>query len=201
MTMPPALLHALTESIRLLNTGEDIRNMKWLLGGGCGLLLQQVTNGVPPKDIDLYADRRAAGRLHRKLNRCGSEAPKEDFSGECRSLRSNYLIQGVQVDLSCGYEIRRPGAGYKTDARLLAAFASETWMGEAGPVKLMPLAHELVCNLLRGRQERCEAIAAVMRPELPAHLPLLRELVARNRIEGLYLGQLGELLGSTIKSA
>lgn len=156
----------------------------WLLGGSCGLLLHGVPLGAPPADIDLFADVDDAVLLHQALSVYAVDGgPEEDFSGNCFSLRSCYFIGETKVELVGGFQIGRPPFSYTTDVHYLQQHAPLSVISGSGVLRLMPLAHELLCNLLRGRTERCTKIAARMQGDLQQHAPLLHELAERNGLD------------------
>jgi hypothetical protein len=61
-------------------------------------------------------------------------------------------------------------------------------------IKLMPLEHELLFNLLRSRPDRYEAIAAVMRSRMTEMSETMCELIRRNTWSDRVIEQLMQLL-------
>jgi hypothetical protein len=59
----------------------------------------------------------------------------------------------------------------------------------------MPLAHELVFNVLRNRADRYEAIAQAMRYDPASHLPALEGILSCNRFSEAVTGRINRLLG------
>lgn len=163
----------------------------WLLGGSCALLLHNVALGKPPADIDLYADLEDAVLLHQALS-CYSadEGPEEDYSGNCYSRRSRYLVCGVKVELVCGFRIGVPPFGYTVDVHTLLRYAPVSRINTLRPIRLMPLAHELLYNMLRGRMERCRAIAGRMHSSRQLHTLLLNKLADQNGLASSCLAEL-----------
>ena len=167
----------------------------WLLGGSCGLLLHGVPLNAPPADIDLYADLEDSILLHQAL--CGYSVdggPVEDFSGNCFSLRSRYFIGDTKVELVCGFQIGCPPLCYTTGVHSLLQYAPLSDIKGNGVLRLMPLAHELLFNLLRGRMDRCRMIASRMQGDLHLHTPLLQELIEYSRLDESCHKQLSQLL-------
>ncbi|MDT3426830.1 hypothetical protein J2Z22_002364 [Paenibacillus forsythiae] len=194
-TMPQGLCKALGQAADALCFGEEKDSPLWLLGGSCGLLLQDVPLAAPPRDIDLYADLEAVDRLHSALGRYACGKPAEDWSRGCYSLIGHYRLEDYHLELVCGFRICSGPSKYNVETCLLQAGAPAGNYSGVGRLRLMPLAHEFVFNVLRGRRDRYEAIASVMRRNLPAHLPLLQTLIRRNSLEIAHIGLLGELLG------
>lgn len=179
---------------RLNETGRP-----WLLGGSCGLALQQVETAAPPRDIDLYADAPDVPALHRQLSRLADSATEPEWSETpiYRSLLGRYRFGRVQAELVGGFRVRTADAVYMTETAALSEHAVRVRLGGA-EIRLMPLAHELVFNWLRSRPDRYEAIAARMRADLAGHLPLMRELAARHRFSEEMVNGLGRLLNRSL---
>ncbi|WP_150271035.1 hypothetical protein [Paenibacillus tepidiphilus] len=172
----------------------------WLLGGSCGQMLQGVDLKSPPRDVDLYSDLDSADRLRAKLGRYSlDQAPLEDDSGDCFSLRSRFFIGGIQVELISGFRIWSTGA-FRVDIQRILPFAPVADVSGAGALPLIPLAVEWVCCQLRGRQERAVRIAEAMRSNMPAHLPLLKELLAEHRLYEMLRPRLTELADSSLNN-
>lgn len=155
----------------------------WLVGGSTGLLLQGVQLDALPRDLDLYADRRDVEELHRALRRYSTDEQTESETPIYRSILSHYEMNGVKVELVGAFEVRSMGSEYRVEAEYLArTHALTVPYGEGEAVRLMPLAHELVFNVLRDRPDRYEAIARVCRArDLERHRLVLDDLIARNR--------------------
>lgn len=167
----------------------------WLLGGSCGLLLHGVSLDAAPRDIDLYADLGDAQVLHEALSRYAVSGPEEDYSRGCFSLRSRYAVEHISVELVCGFRIGYGSWQYSADIKRLLAYAPVQDFAGIGLLRLMPAAHELIFNILRGRAERCCRIAAYLRQDLSVHLPLLHSLILDNGLDLSFQLKLDELLG------
>lgn len=190
----------LTEALcKLAASCEDVEGA-WLLGGSCGLWLQGVALAAAPRDIDVYADLETAGRLHERLQPFATDQPRHDRSGLYSSQLSHYGIGASTVELVGGFEVRTAGAFYRTEVEsVLAPVAPRVTLRDiAFPV--MPLAHELVFNLLRERPDRYLPIASMIRKEPDRHLPLLDELLKRNGWSAELVGRMAELLDCPLLS-
>ncbi|MGF7030461.1 hypothetical protein J2T17_001366 [Paenibacillus mucilaginosus] len=183
-------LSAAGEPLRqaLEEIGRSGRNLpgSWLVGGSTGLLLQGVPLAAPPRDLDLYTDRETAAELHGALLAWSVDKQEESATEIYRSILSHYVISGVNVELVGAFEVRTPESAYRVEAEYLRREHALTLrVGEGTEAGLMPLAHELLFNLLRRRPDRYEAIAAVMvRRRDGRELAALRELLSRNRFGG-----------------
>ncbi|MCP1307118.1 hypothetical protein [Paenibacillus tyrfis] len=170
----------------------------WLVGGSTGLLLQGVELDALPRDLDIYADRRDAEALHIALRQYATDDQTESETLIYRSILSHYEMNDVKVELVGAFEVRAMDSEYRVEAEYLArthALAVSHGVGET--VRLMPLAHELVFNVLRDRPDRYEAIARVCRVREPErHRLALNDLIARNRFSGELADRLRTLLDS-----
>ncbi|MCZ8520547.1 MULTISPECIES: nucleotidyltransferase family protein [Paenibacillus] len=171
-------------SLALQEIGARSRGLgaSWLIGGSTGLLLQDVPLAAPPRDLDLYADKEAAALLHQALLPWSTDLQEESETGMYRSILSHYEIAGVAVELVGAFEVRTAVSRYCVEADYLRAkHALLLDIGQGIETALMPLAHELLFNLLRGRPDRYEAIAAVLRSRQdPRELAALSDLLSRN---------------------
>jgi hypothetical protein len=182
----------------------SLRGVKapWLVGGSCGLLLHGVALAAPPRDLDLYADANGVKELHQALAAFSVDDQVEDQSAIYRSILSHYSINGVKVELVGGFEVRADGSTYKVEADLLSRkyadsielLADDTAGTAMEPIKLMPLEHELIFNLLRSRPDRYEPIAAVMRGRQALMTKTMEALILRNVFSKSLIDVLNKLL-------
>lgn len=168
-------------------------NGKWILGGSAGLLLRGLALDTRPRDLDLYCDREDAAELHEALRPCAVDSPAYSETDIYRSTLSHYEIAGMRVELVAGFQVRALGCLYAVEVKelLLPYAASVVVGGGAGvartradgiprPARLVPLAHELWFNALRGRDDRVRLIAAAMGADLQGHSAALDMLERRN---------------------
>lgn len=173
---------------------------KWLLGGSCSLWLQGVNLAAPPRDIDVYADLEDSKILHNRLSEIATDEPRLDQSGLYTSLLSHYLCGGYTIELVGGFEIRCQDAFYRTEVtEVLSKYSSIHRLNDA-EIHLMPLAHEFVFNILRGRPDRYLAIAEVIRREPDRHLQLLSVLLRRNEWTADIIAKMAEVLDRPLLS-
>ncbi|WP_410514795.1 hypothetical protein PaeBR_10665 [Paenibacillus sp. BR2-3] len=198
LEMRPGLLEALRNVSGLLSFDWEEKPPLWLLGGSCGLLLHGVPLEVSPRDIDLYADLGEADVLHSALSKWALNHPEEDWSRGCFSLRSQYRLEEYSAELVCGFKVCFGLSQYTVETSLLLQDAPRTYFEGIGHLRLMPLAHEFVFNVMRGRRDRYEGIAAVMRKNLANHLPLLQTLIDHNLLEQSHVLLIEELLAVSL---
>ncbi|MEK0314143.1 hypothetical protein [Cohnella sp. 56] len=152
----------------------------WVVGGSAGLALRGARLPSAPRDLDIYADASAVGALHGRLADLATDGPAWDASGSYRSLLAHYRIGGVQIELVGDFEVRALASHYVTEVdRFLYAEADELRFEDGTSVRIVPLGHELIFNLLRERPDRTAAVGELIRAAREAHLPALERLLAR----------------------
>jgi hypothetical protein len=185
-----------------------LRDVKepWLVGGSCGLLLQGVPLQATPRDLDLYTDSQEAALIHQALSDYSIDAQIEDESGIYKSVLSHYEVCGIRVELVGGFEVAALNSLYKVEAAFLAKsnlleidlpVRDNEGSMAAVPVpalKLMPLEHELLFNLMRSRPDRYEAIAPVMRSRHVGLTKTMSELIQRNTLDEALIFLIMQLL-------
>ncbi|WP_410768347.1 hypothetical protein [Fontibacillus sp. BL9] len=187
-------LHKLSESCK------DAEGL-WLLGGSCGLWLQGVPLDKAPRDIDVYTDMQHGDQLHGLLELSALDEPRLDQSGFYTSRLSHYKLDDLTLELVGGFQIKTPGALYRTEvADVLAPAARRVSLGESN-ISVMPLAHEFVFNVLRARPDRYHAIASVIRSHPEQHMETLIRLLERNLWTSEYIIRMAELLDQPLLSA
>ncbi|GAA4843956.1 hypothetical protein GCM10023310_22380 [Paenibacillus vulneris] len=169
----------------------------WLVGGSCGLLMQGVPIAEAPKDLDVYADVEGARSIHRLLSEYSIDEQVEDRSSVYYSLLSHYSIHGIKVELVGGFEVTMRNSFYKVNAAWLDRYAMKYTLNThegLAPVKLMPLEHELIFNLLRNRPDRFEPIAKVISTRIGSSSSIAEELLQQNHIDEEIVHQMNRLL-------
>lgn len=184
-------LGSIVEELEFYGLGKP---PEWLLGGSCGLLLHGAQLAAPPHDIDIYCDLKDTWQLHQLLLRYAVSPPEEDFSGSCYSLRALYFMGEAKVELVGGFRMGSGEWQYSVDVGMMQQYAPVRNYEGVGLVRLMPVAHELIFNLLRGRDGRCQAITRLIKQDLATHLPLLYQLIQENHLEDHLQAKLEELL-------
>ncbi|WP_211269505.1 hypothetical protein [Paenibacillus glacialis] len=182
--------YALQMAARCLNSTGRV----WLVGGSCSLLLQGVEVFSPPRDIDLYADMNSVKTLHTRMEQWSTDKQVLNKSGLYSSILSHYQLNDTQIELVGDFRVTAKGSQYTVEVEgRLHPYAPEIEL-DGIPMKLMPLSHELLFNLLRERADRYEAIATVMRQKPEHHVPLLVQLLDNNRLEDNHIRHIAELL-------
>ncbi|MDN4078521.1 hypothetical protein QYF52_11295 [Paenibacillus polymyxa] len=188
------LPHDLAVALGSLTESWSAVSVPWMLGGSCALLVQEVELDRLPRDIDIYADIHAAKLLHARSPGVSIDPQQVDRSGSYVSLLSHYELEGFPVELVGGFEVLCDGALYRLEVERLLWSAGIQLDLENTSLRLMPLSHELLFNLLRNRPDRYQAIADVMKRDPQQHIGILTQLLVRNIWNKEQLGKLIELL-------
>jgi hypothetical protein len=189
------LSSALQEGILTVSAALRGRPIDWLIGGSSGLLLQQVPTGKEPRDLDIYIDEEAAPAVFESLRELATDDLQYSETGIYRSLLSHYDAGGVTIEVVAGFRVNAKGSSYAVEASYLRRNHPVKREIAGTDLFLMPLSHELLFNVLRERPDRYETIAAAMREDLERHLPVLQDLLQRNRWSAAIRRTFGELLG------
>lgn len=192
-TMYPAIIPALERLYDLCGEGEAA----WMLGGSCGLFLQDVTLPSPPRDIDIYSDMENADKVHQRLADIAIDNPRLDRSGQYESLLSHYQIHDMKIELVGGFVVKAIDTVYRTEIdELLLEESAKFQLGPERVIHLMPLAHEFVFNVLRNRPDRYIPISESIRREPKEHIPLLIRILKRNSWHADMVAEMEQLLGN-----
>lgn len=142
----------------------------------------------------MYINRSTVPIVHERLREWALEEPHYSETPIYRSTLGHYDILGHTLEAVGGFEVEALGCLYEVDVELLEMYAAAAPLGDGG-LKLMPLAHELLFNLLRGRPDRYNAVAAIMRSDLARHEPALQDLLGRGRWSDKVLQEVRVLQG------
>ncbi|WP_211147011.1 nucleotidyltransferase domain-containing protein [Paenibacillus dokdonensis] len=191
MQITSELQHALQQVSETLNQAGKC----WLIGGSCGLLLQNVHLDAMPRDIDVYTDQVHMAELHHLLQDRSVDEPALSETVRYHSILSHYELEDYTMELVGGFRVRAQGSLYEVHVDKLLLSQAKVIELEGIFVPLMPLSHELVFNMLRNRADRYEAIAKIMRTDLQAHIPLLRQILHSSSFTEKHIRQIVSLLG------
>ncbi|MGO4273672.1 hypothetical protein AB4Z22_28220 [Paenibacillus sp. TAF58] len=176
------LLEPLLPTITTIHTQLlQVPDVRWLIGGSCGLLLQHVEIGRSPRDLDIYVDENDVNAVHTSLLDYLVDAPIFSETPIYASILSHYLIGGNAVEVVGDFRVNALHSFYQVEASYLWENHSHSVTIGEQEVRLMPLAHELLFNLLRNRPDRYEAIARTINAFPEQHMKALSDLMQRNR--------------------
>ncbi|MFD1885095.1 hypothetical protein [Paenibacillus wenxiniae] len=180
LALPSSLQQALEKLTTALH--QSAPQTDWLLGGSCSLLLQGIELEQSPRDIDLYADGAAVTLLHGSLQQTLKvlDAPELNETRMYRSTLAHYEAYGCTVELVGDFEVRARESYYRVHVDKLLYPASIAVEVGSASIRLMPLPHELMFNLLRDRPDRYQAIAGHIQQQPDVHEALIRQLIDHN---------------------
>lgn len=190
------LIPSLEQLVRLLQPLEE--QSPWLLGGSCGLLLHGVKLDKAPRDIDLYTDEIRIDTLHKQLSSEFAilDEPILDETRTYRSTLSHYQLGTYTIELVGGFEVRARESYYRVHVEPVLYPAAPVYTLESGGnIHLMPLAHELIFNLLRDRPDRYEPISERIREQSQDHATLIEQIVQHNGFHPQFMQRIRRLAG------
>jgi hypothetical protein len=158
------------------------------------LQISQIEINRSPRDLDIYVDRNDMDDVFNALREFATDEPELNHTAIYASVLSHFLMAGIPVELVGGFKVTTMDSKYEVEAAYLhEAHAIHAHIGN-NELFLMPLAHELLFNILRDRPDRYEPIALSMLQMPELHMPALQALLARHHWgEGL-LNKLVQLL-------
>ena len=177
--MKPSLSVPLVQTIEHFSNMARRENLCWMLGGSCGLALHGVQLESVPRDVDIYADEQDGLQLQQSWKAYAVDEPEWNETERYRSLLSHYEYKGVSIELVGDFVVSTPLGQYVTGIRgLLWNYGLEVQLGHTF-VHVMPLAHELVFNVLRERKDRVQSIVSVMNQSPQLHVDSMRMVLAQ----------------------
>src|SRR5690554_1992200 len=88
---------------------------KWLVGGSCGLLLQNVQLTTEPRDLDVYTDEHYVDQIAERLHEFVINPPHYNETTIYRSNLSHYDLHGVRIELVGDFRISSKGSSYRVE--------------------------------------------------------------------------------------
>lgn len=154
--------------------------VSWVVGGSTGLALRGAELGRQPRDLDIYADAADVAAIHATLANVAMDGPVVSETDRYRSVLSHYDIGGTIVELVGGFTVSALGSVYRTDVNGLLYPSGDFFYVAEEAVRLVPLGHELIFNLLREREDRAETVGRMIGLCPDKHVPALTKLIAAN---------------------
>lgn len=162
----------------------------WVLGGSTGLAMRGAELARAPRDIDLYADDADARLIHAHLQKWATDTPQLSVTARYRSVLSHYELKGSTVELVGDFRIETDGCRYRTEVADMLHPNGDSLFVQGAEIRLVPLGHELIFNVLRNRPDRCALIGRMIRQQPERHLPTLHALLQRNELTAQALRQI-----------
>jgi hypothetical protein len=182
------------EALELIHNHLQKKKAAWLVGGSCGLMLQEVAIEQPPRDLDIYVDAKAAAVVYEALRMFATDQLVLSQTDRYVSLLSHFRIANVSVEVVGGFEVHADQSCYQVEVVGFLQSFGVSYDSKNCQIGLMPLAHELVFNILRQRPDRYKAIAETMRTNPKKHLTPLNKILERNSFSPDFFKKLNELL-------
>jgi hypothetical protein len=190
MDIPKGILQA----FELIQPLLQDKNVDWLIGGSTGLLLQGVPITQPPRDLDIYVDASSASVVYDTLHRYATDELVKNQTDIYVSVLSHFQMGNVPIELVGGFEVKVELSHYCVEISDLLFDFRVSYESKGHFIGLMPLAHELVFNLLRQRPDRYRAIAEKMRSNPSHYLTPLNKIMERNIFAPDFINRVKELL-------
>jgi hypothetical protein len=185
------------QAMELLQKALQDSGVKWLVGGSCGLLLHGIELAQRPRDLDIYLDEQEVEALYQFLQNWALDLPQISTTEIYTSTLSHYLVADMQVEAVGGFSIHKNGSLYLVETAYMKQQYALQVEVQGTVLAVMPLAHELLFNMLRDRPDRYEAIASAMLLKPEQHMPILQDLIERNQWEPEFMLRLDQLLETT----
>lgn len=191
------LLEPLFEAITTIQTRLlQAPGVRWLIGGSCGLIMQHVDIGRSPRDLDIYVDVNDVQAIHNALQIYSTDKPAFSETPIYASILSHYQIDGHAVEVVGDFKVQALQSVYQVEAAYLWDNHSRKVVIGGHELKVMPLAHELLFNILRNRPDRYEAIYRTMEQYPEQHMQALHDLLERNSWGTQFRKELDRLIDS-----
>ncbi|WP_186438193.1 nucleotidyltransferase domain-containing protein [Cohnella terricola] len=171
-------LSALTKLIAELEEEEA----SYVVGGSTGLVLRGANLDRPPRDLDVYVDEDAVRPVHERLRSYALDGPEDNETEKYHSTLSHYRIEGTMVELVGHFRVYARQSVYTTEVNGFLYPNCDIIEFDGVKVPVIPLGHELIFNVLRERHDRAEAAGKLISQDPDKHMPLLKELIRRNRL-------------------
>ena len=189
------LLEPLLPSISTIHTRlQQALNVRWLIGGSCGLLMHNVDIGRSPRDLDIYIDLKDVHIVHTLLQPYAIDSPELSETPIYASMLSHYRIDGHAIEVVGDFKVKALESLYQVEVEYLGENYYCSATVEEQEVPLMPLAHEFLFNILRNRPDRYEPILRTMQAKPDKHMPALTDLMKRNHWGHEFHEKMKELL-------
>jgi len=154
----------------------------YVVGGSTGLVLRGASLDRPPRDLDVYVDEDAVRPVHERLRSYALDGPEDNETEQYHSTLSHYRIEGTMVELVGDFRVNARQSVYTTEVSGFLYPNCDVIELEGIKVPVIPLGHELIFNVLRERLDRAEAAGKLISQNPEKHMPLLKELIRRNRL-------------------
>ncbi len=159
------------------------KEAKWIVGGSTALMLRNLPLEKLPRDIDIYCDNTDFQEIYTCLKRYAVDEPSYSETSLYKSTLVHFVINEMSVELVGGFKVLAAGGSYETKVTDLLMFYGDCvkFEGMRVPITIVPLAHELWFNQLRGRQDRVRLIADAYKEDPLSHAEALHAIEEDNQ--------------------
>ncbi len=167
MSNPAKLNHTILAAIVTIAKSSAASGVRWLVGGSVGSVLHGVEIGTKPNDLDIDTTGEGSLSLEALLSRYVQEPLAFSETSLYRNHFGRLNICGVKVDLIGDLDVKHPAFVHRF------RITPDVWCKRAiilidgFQVGLTPLEHQLILNLIRGREDRIQPIASYLRRHGP----------------------------------
>jgi hypothetical protein len=157
-------------------------DVPWVVGGSTGLALRGARLERAPRDLDVYLDKESVSLVHDRLKAYALDEPESNATERYRSILSHYRLEDTLVELVGDFRVSALQSVYSTEVGdFLFPFSDKVQL-DGHEIPLVPLAHELIFNMLRERKDRALLAGELIHLQSDLHLPILLALLRRNRV-------------------
>ncbi|MFS1512334.1 nucleotidyltransferase domain-containing protein [Chengkuizengella sp. SCS-71B] len=191
------LSKSLSECITYIYNKLESSEVDWYVGGSCGLLLQEISLEADPRDLDIQIETKFSPIIHSILQPYALDKPHFSETEIFKSLLSHYEIGGIEVELVAEFSVHSLTSDYKVDMSFLKKYSTVVNLN-GFQIKVMPLAHEFIFNVLRNRPDRYLVAAEKMVSNKMRYFPALYEILKRNQFDELHMQKMSDLLSESL---
>lgn len=168
-------------ALALLAETLESCDARWVVGGSTGLALRGAKLDRAPRDIDIYVDHDSVFPVHDRLSSNWLDGPEDNRTERYRSILSHYRLAGAMVELVGDFRVSAMQSDYLAEVNDFLYPNGDKVEVNGFEIGIVPLAHELLFNLLRERKDRAAVAGDLMAQNPEKHIPLLQALIRRNR--------------------
>lgn len=176
-------LRSVREALTLVAGLSRPLGLKWLVGGSAATILHGVRLADPPHDLDIDAPADVALRLGEMLSQFVVSPVERGDTDLYSNLFGRFDVAGTKVEILGDFEIKTPSWSHRlVITEELFERCARVEVAPDLPVRLVPLEHQLIVNLIRGRVDRVATISAFLGGHGGADRKYLQEIFERDRI-------------------
>jgi hypothetical protein len=178
-----ASIQPVREALSLITRLSRPEGLKWLVGGSTATILHGVSLAAPPHDLDIDAPGDGALKLGELLSSFVVSPVQRSDTDLYNNLFGRFDVNGTKVEILGDFEIKARSWSHRlVITEDLYNRCTEVTLQPGLTVRLVPLEHQLIVNLIRGRVDRVASISATLRGQGGPDQKYLQEIFERDRI-------------------